>query len=639
MTDGAGRSGKVEDVSNPEQLTGTLLGGRYRVGKLLGSGGMGAVYDGVQEGINRKVALKVLHAHLAGDAELLARFEREARAVATLGHPNVVQINDFQTNPGEPPFIVMELLQGESLRDLLKRSPRLPPERVAYIAMQMLSALGAAHKASIVHRDVKPDNVFLSRTSVQADIVKVLDFGVAKLLGGEDKDKLTRSGFVVGTLSYMAPEQACGDPVDGRADLYSVGACMYFALAGRKPFDQPTTPALLKAILTEKPVPLAVVRQDIDTGLAAIVDRALSKPPQERFTSPEEMAEALAPFARPTSLEGAPTASAAPTRPAPHAGGTPTAATAAQRPAPPRPATAATAARTPMARPPTGATITDRVSAAPEGQRMPMQDATMRSPTAAVPSQPTAPVATAPVVAPAVAQATEQQPAAPVMPQRTVAMAVSPPAPQAAAPVTAPVSIRTAPLPADTPPPSMPYPPAAAAQSPLPVVQRALPPPARKRSPLLWVLVALGALGLAGTAAAFLGLRYLGHGGAPAAGPETIAAATGTSTTTTATASTPAQGATADEAPLGSAAAVATTTAEAATHAAANPPPPASKTTSATTTKPTAATTTVTPAAVASTVVAALSAATATAPAATANAPGKPPKKKDKGPRTAAHLH
>ncbi len=298
-----------------ESLSGSLLGGRYRVGALLGQGGMGAVYEGRQEGLERDVALKVLHSHLAGDKDLISRFKREALAVATLGHPNVVQISDFQANSSEPPFLVMELLRGESLRDLLKRRGTLPPERVAYIFQQVLAALEAAHAKDIVHRDIKPDNIFLCATSVQADLVKILDFGVAKILRQEDPTigKLTKNGFVVGTLSYMAPEQATGDAIDGRADLYSVGACMYLALTGRKPFDAPTTPGLLKEILTEKHIPLAAARQDIDLGLASIVDRALAKKPGDRFPSAREMASALAAFAKPTPLEA--TASEAPTLP------------------------------------------------------------------------------------------------------------------------------------------------------------------------------------------------------------------------------------------------------------------------------------------------------------------------------------
>jgi serine/threonine protein kinase len=286
-------------------LTGTLLGGRYRVGAMLGAGGMGAVYEGVQEGLDRRVALKVLHPHLAGEQELLGRFQREAHVVAGLGHPNVVQISDFQSPPGEPPFLVMELLRGENLREALKRTPQLPQARVAYIAMQVLSALDAAHRANVVHRDIKPDNIFLERTNVQADIVKVLDFGVAKLIGGEEEsaNKLTRQGFVVGTLAYMAPEQASGEGVDGRSDLYALGACMYVASAGRKPFEAPTTTELLRAMLSEPPVPLTAIRQDVDDAFWQVIARALAKKKEDRFASAAEMARALAPFARPTTLE------------------------------------------------------------------------------------------------------------------------------------------------------------------------------------------------------------------------------------------------------------------------------------------------------------------------------------------------
>ncbi len=283
---------------------GTLLGGRYRVVDRVGQGGMGAVYEAIQEGLDRKVALKILHAHLTSDPELRGRFQREARVVAMLGHPNVVQISDFQAREGEPPFFVMELLHGESLRDLLKRMSRLPPERVAYIATQVLSALDAAHRASVVHRDIKPDNIFLERTSAQADIVKVLDFGVAKLLGRDEGGmKLTRAGLVVGTLSYMSPEQASGEPLDGRADLYSLAATMYLALTGRKPFDGATTAALLRQIMTEMPAPIPSLRSDVNPALSRVLERALAKRPEDRYASAAEMARALTPFAKPTPLD------------------------------------------------------------------------------------------------------------------------------------------------------------------------------------------------------------------------------------------------------------------------------------------------------------------------------------------------
>ncbi len=299
-------------------LSGTLLGEksrRYRVGDPLGEGGMGTVYAAVQEGLDRKVALKVMHAHLANDTELRGRFEREAHVVAMLGHPNVVQINDFQINEDEPPFLVMELLHGESLRDVLKRTPRLEPERVAYIAVQVLSALEAAHRANVVHRDIKPDNIFLERTSVQADIVKVLDFGVAKLLGESDTaQKLTRSGLVVGTLAYMAPEQATSDPIDGRADLYSLAAVMYVALTGKKPFEAASTSELVQAIMTKMPAPVATLRANVDAELSRVVDRALAKRPADRFASAAEMAHALQRFAKPT-VEDATAQSALPSTP------------------------------------------------------------------------------------------------------------------------------------------------------------------------------------------------------------------------------------------------------------------------------------------------------------------------------------
>ena len=292
---------------------GTLLGGRYRIETLVGEGGMGAVYEAVQQDLDRRVALKILHEHLTQDVELRGRFQREARVVAMLGHPNVVQISDFQARDGEPPFFVMELLHGENLRDLLKRAQVLAPERACYIAVQVLSALEAAHRANVVHRDIKPDNIFLERTDVQADIVKVLDFGVAKLLGRDEGMKLTKSGLVVGTLSYMAPEQALGDPVDGRADLYSLAATMYLSLTGRKPFDGSTTAALLKKIMNEVPPSASRLRPEIPEKLSAVFDRALAKRPEDRFASAADMARALAPFAKPTRPNGVVPPSADPT--------------------------------------------------------------------------------------------------------------------------------------------------------------------------------------------------------------------------------------------------------------------------------------------------------------------------------------
>ncbi|MEO6418406.1 MAG: serine/threonine-protein kinase, partial [Polyangiaceae bacterium] len=209
------------------ELVGSVLGGRYRIVRRMGAGGMGAVYEALQEDLNRRVAVKVLHPHLALDADLVQRFKREAQAAAALGHPNIVHVTDFQVNPGEQPFLVMEYLTGKSFRELMKEETRLPAKRAAFIATQVLSALAAAHEANIVHRDIKPDNIFLSSTSAMKDLVKVLDFGIAKLLKPSDEGPLTMAGTVLGTLSYMAPEQARGEVVDHRADLYALGCIMF----------------------------------------------------------------------------------------------------------------------------------------------------------------------------------------------------------------------------------------------------------------------------------------------------------------------------------------------------------------------------------------------------------------------------
>ena len=194
---------------------GDLLGGRYRVVRRIGSGGMGAVYEAVQEGLGRRVALKVVHPHLATQADLLERFRREAQAAAALGHPNIVQITDFSAE-GETAFLVMEYLEGESLGEVLRRETTISEARIAFIARQVLAALGAAHRAGIVHRDVKPDNVFLTSIAGVGDVGKMLDFGVAKLVEPQAGGPLTAVGEVLGTTSYMAPEQALGVPVDAR---------------------------------------------------------------------------------------------------------------------------------------------------------------------------------------------------------------------------------------------------------------------------------------------------------------------------------------------------------------------------------------------------------------------------------------
>jgi serine/threonine protein kinase len=276
-----------------------LLGGRYRLGAPLGRGGMGTVYEAVQEGLGRKVAVKLLDARLAEDRQQLERFRREAEVVAALGHPNIVQVTDFQYSETEP-FLVMELLRGESLASLIQREARLPGARVAFIAAQVLSALAAAHRAGVVHRDIKPDNVFLLADAAVPDTVKVLDFGIAKLAPFSsigDQAKLTGTGAMLGTPAFMAPEQARGAPdVDARADVYAVGATMYQALTGTLPYQAPSIPALLFAIVEQTPPPLGELRPDLPSELVAVIERAMSKDRTARFADADEMRRALAPW-------------------------------------------------------------------------------------------------------------------------------------------------------------------------------------------------------------------------------------------------------------------------------------------------------------------------------------------------------
>jgi serine/threonine-protein kinase len=244
-----------------------------------------------------RVAVKVLHESLASDDALLRRFRREAETVGLINHPNIVRLLDFHAaNDGAPAFLVMELLDGVSLRQALVRHGPFPAPRVTFIGTQILAALAAVHRAHVIHRDMKPENVFLTSMSGLGDIVKVLDFGVAKTLTRPAGETLTQVGMVLGTPTYMAPEQARGAPIDARSDLYSVAAIMYECLTGRAPFSGDSYNALLFAIQQGKPVPLAEQRPDVDPELVRVIEHGMAPEADSRFQSAEEMAQALAPW-------------------------------------------------------------------------------------------------------------------------------------------------------------------------------------------------------------------------------------------------------------------------------------------------------------------------------------------------------
>ena len=283
-----------------ETWTGERLNGRYVIGRLLGAGGMGAVYEATREDLGQmRVAVKILHATLASDALLLARFRREAETIGQINHPNIVHILDFHADaeqPDEPAYLVMEYLDGVSLRHAFASHIDFPAERIVFIATQMLAALAAVHRAQVIHRDIKPENVLLTSMSGLGDIVKLLDFGVAKQLGQVAGSTLTQTGTVLGTPTYMAPEHARGGVIDRRSDLYAVGTILYEALAGAPPYTGNNYNALLFAIQQGTPTPLATLRSDLDPALIQVISRAMATDPDQRFQTAEDMAEALSPW-------------------------------------------------------------------------------------------------------------------------------------------------------------------------------------------------------------------------------------------------------------------------------------------------------------------------------------------------------
>ena len=266
----------------------TVLNGRYELGELLGRGGMGEVRLATDHRLDRLVAVKLLRPELAGQASVRRRFEAEARAAAQVLHPNVVLVLDTGEQDGIP-FIVMEQMSGQTLRHALARGP-MTPTAAQDLARQVLSALAAAHRAGLVHRDIKPGNI------LEADegLWKVADFGIAKSLELPDGD-LTSVGLVLGTPAYLAPERLSGNPATVASDLYAVGVVLYECLAGRPPFAAESPIALAALVATQRPDPIRTHRPDLPESLAAAIDRAMAAEPAERFATAVEMAGALDP--------------------------------------------------------------------------------------------------------------------------------------------------------------------------------------------------------------------------------------------------------------------------------------------------------------------------------------------------------
>lgn len=269
--------------------------GRFTITKLLGFGGMGAVYEAVQMNMSRSVALKLIPTH---DPTTVARFEREALTISKLRHPNTVTVFDFGQSEGGFLFLAMELLDGRTLGEVITEEGPLDPARAVHIASQVCRSLNEAHLSGIVHRDIKPDNIILIRIDNDPDVVKVLDFGIAKAVMGEDDVQLTGDGRIIGTPRYMSPEQILAEALDHRSDIYSLGCILFEMLCGAPPFQQTSTTALMISHTQDPPPPFAqrLSRQQIErtpSYLEHVVFRALAKDPNDRFQTTDEFREEL----------------------------------------------------------------------------------------------------------------------------------------------------------------------------------------------------------------------------------------------------------------------------------------------------------------------------------------------------------
>ena len=294
----------------PDPLIGRVIDGRYRVESVLGEGGMGVVYAVTHAVLGKRFALKVLRGEKANDADTVARFVQEARSATTIGHPNIIGISDFGRLPDGTAYFVMEHLGGRSLTALMAEEGALPEAQALHVVRQIAAALGAAHAHGIFHRDLKPDNVQILTQGSDPAFVKVLDFGIAKVAGASSK--LTKTGMVFGTPHYMSPEQASGQPVDERTDVYALGVIIHEIFTGHVPFDAPTFMGILSKHLYE------ALRSPSETAgrplgaIEGVILRALAKKPEDRYPSMAALGDDLDAIAAGVAPAGGPAMRAVP---------------------------------------------------------------------------------------------------------------------------------------------------------------------------------------------------------------------------------------------------------------------------------------------------------------------------------------
>lgn len=285
-----------------DPLIGSLIAGRYRVLRPLGEGGMGQVYLAEHEAIEKKVALKVLKSEYSRKEDIVTRFQQEAISASRIKHPNVLDVFDFGKLESGEAFLAMEFLEGHDLSDDLAKTFVLDPSRGIQIALQICRALAAAHSKGVVHRDMKPDNVFLQRTGDGEELVKIVDFGIAQLRTNEEvaktqptRRRLTKTGMIFGTPEYMSPEQAAGRAADLRVDVYALGVILYEMFTGSVPFTGDSFMAVLAKTLNDPPPPMIEMNRDlrVSSELESVIMRSLAKSPDQRYASMTEFSNAL----------------------------------------------------------------------------------------------------------------------------------------------------------------------------------------------------------------------------------------------------------------------------------------------------------------------------------------------------------
>lgn len=276
-------------ILSVQDIIGTTVGDKYRIDEFIGEGGMAFILKATQVNIDRPVVVKIMLDRLITNEKAILRFERESKITAQISHPNVVSVFDVGFLEGKRPYLVMEFIKGQTLRESLEYNGPVPLAVGAMIMIQICRGLQEAHNLGIIHRDLKPENILLQERRDRPDWVKILDFGIACLT--QNKDRLTRTGMVVGTAEYLAPEQLRDQEIDTRADIYALGVMLFEMLTGKPPFEADNLEALLLKMITDRADPPSKFRPDIETGSSfdRIVERCLEKDREKRYQSATEL--------------------------------------------------------------------------------------------------------------------------------------------------------------------------------------------------------------------------------------------------------------------------------------------------------------------------------------------------------------